>query len=175
MGTWVQAWPLSGNSVPASEHQCSDVWALGLGGLLWEPCPPQWASLALPRVSAAVGLLVCPLQGSPPGDPSGGLPGNHSNVPAHSGWVGRQDLVNWSQGTRIRQKVNGQQVRLLLWSAFNRPSLFSRDQTYPSSSSPAPRVLSSQHLSRTRKDWACQKQSSVFNVIMTAIKTVNII
>ena len=74
-----------GNSVPASEHQCSDVWALGLGGLLWKPCPPQWASLALPRVSAAVGLLVCPLQGSPPGDPSGGLPGNHSNVPAHSG------------------------------------------------------------------------------------------
>ena len=29
------AWPLSGNSVPASEHQHSDVWALGLGGLLW--------------------------------------------------------------------------------------------------------------------------------------------
>ena len=39
-GTRVQAWPLSGNSVPASERQCLDVWALGLGGLLWEPCSP---------------------------------------------------------------------------------------------------------------------------------------
>ena len=67
MGTRVEAWPglCLGNSVPASEHQCSDVWALGLGGLLWKPCPPQWASLALPGVSAAVGLLVCPLPGSP--------------------------------------------------------------------------------------------------------------
>ena len=42
VGTRVQAWPgLSlGNSVPASERQCSDVWALGPGGLLWEPCSP---------------------------------------------------------------------------------------------------------------------------------------
>ena len=37
METRVQAWPglCLGNSMPASEHQCSNVWALGLG----------WASL----------------------------------------------------------------------------------------------------------------------------------
>ena len=32
----------------------------------------------------------------------------------------------------------------------------------------------SQHLSGTRKDLACQNQGSVFNIIMTAVETVNI-
>ena len=77
------------------------------------------------------------------------------------------------QGTRIRQKAKGQQVRLLLWSPSSRPSLLSRDQTCPSSPSPAPGVFS-QHISGPRKERACQNQGSVFNIIMTAVKTVNI-
>ena len=42
VGTRLQAWPglCLGNFMPASEHQCSDVWGLGLGRLLWEPCSP---------------------------------------------------------------------------------------------------------------------------------------
>ena len=38
----MQAWPglCLGNFMPVSERQCSDVWALGLGGLLWEPFSP---------------------------------------------------------------------------------------------------------------------------------------
>ena len=75
------------------------------------------------------------------------------------------------RGTQIRQKAKGQQVRLLLWSPSSRPSLLSRDQTCPSSPSPASGVFS-QHLSGTRKDQACQNQGSVFNIIMTAVKTV---
>ena len=75
------------------------------------------------------------------------------------------------QGTRIRQKAKGQQVRLLLWSPSSRPSLLSRDQTCPSSPSPAPGVFS-QHISGPRKERACQNQGSVFNIIMTAVKTV---
>ena len=93
-----------------------------------------------------------------PGHSSGGLPSNYSNFPAHSGWIGRRvDLVNWLQGTWIRQGVNGQQVRLLLWSPSGQPSLLSRDQTCPSSSSPASGVFS-QHFSGKRKDQACQNQ-----------------
>ena len=96
------------------------------------------------------------------------------HFPAWAWPEGRQvHLVSWLQGTRIRQKANGQQVRLLLWSPSSRPSLLSRDQTCPLSPSPAPGVFS-QYLSGTRKDWACQNQSSVFNIIMTAVKTVNI-
>ena len=102
------------------------------------------------------------------------LPGNYSNFPAWAWREGRQvHLVNWLQGTRIRQKAKGQQVRLLLWSHSSRPSLLSRDQTCPSSPSPVSGVFS-QHLSGTRKDQACQNQGSVFNIIMTAVKTVNI-
>ena len=52
--------------------------------------------------------------------------------------------------------------------------MLSRDQTCPSSSSPASGVFS-QHLSRTTKDRDCQHQGSVFSIIMTAVKTVNII
>ena len=68
MGTRVQAWPglCLGNSVPASEHQCSDVWGLGLGwASLGTVLSSEWASLPLPGVSAAVGLLVSPLADSP--------------------------------------------------------------------------------------------------------------
>ena len=69
METRVQAWPglCLGNSVPASEHQCSDVWGLGLGwASLGAVLSSEWASLALLGVSAVVGLLVCPLPDSPP-------------------------------------------------------------------------------------------------------------
>ena len=88
----MQTWPglCLGNSVPASERQCSDVWALGLG----------WASLG-DRALLCVGFPGPPggqcygrapslsparfaFLGAP-GHPSGGLPGNHSNFPAHSG------------------------------------------------------------------------------------------
>ena len=64
MGTRVQAWPLSGNSVPASERQCLDVWARAGWASLGAMLSSEWASLALPGVSAAVGLLVSPLPGS---------------------------------------------------------------------------------------------------------------
>ena len=99
------------------------------------------------------------------------LPSNYSNFPTRAWQDGRQVyLVSWLQGTWIRQKANGQQVRLLLWSPSSRSSLFSREQTSPSSSSPASGVFS-QHLSGTRKDRAWQNQGSVFNIIMTAVKT----
>ena len=58
-------------------------------------------------------------------------------------------------------------------TSFRSTALLSRDQTCPSSSSPASGVFS-QLLSGTRKDQACQNQGSVFNMIMTAIETVNI-
>ena len=117
----------------------------------------EWASLALPGVSAAVGLLVSPLPGSPPwapGDASGGPPGNHSNVPARSGSpeceVGRQvHLANWFQGTGVGHKVTGQQVSLLLWSPSSRLSPPKRAEL-PLVFQPSSPVFS-QHLSRTRK------------------------
>ena len=117
----------------------------------------EWASLALPGVSAAVGLLVSPLPGSPPwapGDASGGPPGNHSNVPARSGSpeceVGRQvHLANWFQGTGVGHKVTGQQVSLLLWSPSSQLSPPKRAEL-PLVFQPSSPVFS-QHLSRTRK------------------------
>ena len=63
-------------------------------------------------------------------------------------------------------------MTLLLGSPSSRSSLLSRDQTCPSSPSPAPGMFS-QHLSGTRKDRACQNQGNVFDIIMTAVKTVN--
>ena len=77
------------------------------------------------------------------------------------------------QGTWIRQKANGQQVRSLLWSPSGQLSLLSREQICPSSPSPASGLFS-QHLSETKKNQACQNQGSVFNIIMKAVKTVNI-
>ncbi|KAI4560107.1 hypothetical protein MJT46_012345 [Ovis ammon polii x Ovis aries] len=74
----------------------------------------EWASLALPGVSVAVGLLVSPLP----------------------------DSSSWGS-----------------WRPLSRQSLLSRDQTCPSSPSPAPGVFS-QHFSGTRKDRACQNQGS---------------
>ena len=75
----MEAWPdlCLGNSVPASECQCSDVWGLGLGwASLGTMLSSEWASLALPGVTAAIGLPVCPparftFPGAP-GEPSGG-------------------------------------------------------------------------------------------------------
>ena len=77
------------------------------------------------------------------------------------------------QGTWIRQKANGQQVRSLLRSPSGQLSLLSREQICPSSPSPASGLFS-QHLSETKKNQACQNQGSVFNIIMKAVKTVNI-
>ena len=58
------AWPLSENSAPVSERQRSDVWGLGLGwASLGTVLSSEWASLALPGVSAEVRLLVCSLPG----------------------------------------------------------------------------------------------------------------
>ena len=86
----MQAWPGLCLKTPrlclSVSAQMSGVW--GWGGLLWELCSPEWASLALPGVSAEVRLLVCSLPGSPPWGSwrtLRWLPGNYSNVPAHSG------------------------------------------------------------------------------------------
>ena len=76
------------------------------------------------------------------------------------------------QGAGIGQKVNGQQVRLLPCSPSSRLSPPKRTDL-PVSPSPASGVCS-QHLSGTRKEQPCQTQGSVFNIIMTAVKTVNI-
>ena len=54
-------------------------------------------------------------------------------------------------GHMDQAKASGQQVRLLLLSPSSRLSILNRDQTCPSSSSPASGVFS-QHLSWTRKD-----------------------
>ena len=72
--------------------------------------------MALPGVSAAVGLVVFLLARftfpGPHGDVSGGLLGHYSNLPVHS--VGRHvHLRHWFQGTGIRPMANGQRVSLL--------------------------------------------------------------
>ena len=154
------AWPLSGKLRAcfwASVLRCLDSGAgqASLGTVL----SSEWASLALSGVSVAVGLLVCPPPGSPPwapGDPSGGLPGNHSNFPAHSGWVGRQvHLVNWFQGTGVGQKVNRQQVRLLLRPPSSQLSPPKRTEL-PLVFQPSSPVFSTSQ--RDKKDRACQNQ-----------------
>ena len=75
--------------MPASERQRSDVWDLGLRwASLVTVLSSEWASLALPGVSAAVRLLVFLSQVHLPWGswrPVRWLPGNHSNFPAHSG------------------------------------------------------------------------------------------
>ena len=60
-----------------------------------------------------------------------------------------------------------------MWSPYYRPSLVSRHQTCPSSSSPAPGVFS-EHLRGQTKNGACWSQGSVFNIIVTTVKTVSI-
>ena len=132
----------------------------------------EWASLALPGVSAAVGLLVSPLPGSPPwapGDASGGPPGNHSNVPARSGSpeceVGRQvHLANWFQATGIGHKVNGQQVRLRVCSPSRQLSPPKRTELPLVSQLSSPVFSAPQ---RDKKDRACQNQGSVFTSSMS--------
>ena len=57
------------------------------------------------------------------------------------------------------------------WPPSRWPSLLSREQTGPSSPSPASGVFS-QHLNGARKDLAHQNQGSVFNISMTAVETV---
>ena len=140
------------------------------GGLLWGTVlSSEWASMALPGLSAAVGLIVFSLPGSPSlglvETPQVGYLVIISIFPAHSGWVGSQaHLVNWFQGTGIRQKVNAQQVRLLLCS----PS----SQLSPPKTTELPRVFqpSSSIFSTSqqdKKDRACQNQGSVFNSSMS--------
>ena len=77
-------------------------------------------------------------------------------------------------GHMDQQKANEQQVRLQLCSPSSRhPYSLSRDQTCPSSSSPASGVFS-QILSGIREDPECQHHGSVLNIITMAVKTVNI-
>ena len=77
-------------------------------------------------------------------------------------------------GHMDQQKANEQQVRLQLCSPSSRhPYSLSRDQTCPSSSSPASGVFS-QNLSGIREDPECQHHGSVLNIITMAVKTVNI-
>ena len=77
-------------------------------------------------------------------------------------------------GHMDQQKTNEQQVRLQLCSPSSRhPYSLSRDQTCPSSFSPASGVFS-QNLSGIREDPECQHHGSVFNIITMAVKTVNI-
>ena len=105
-----------------------------------------------------------------PGDSSGGLPGNYSSMS-----MGRRGAGIWWIDCRARgsgkKPVGSGEVAAV--TSFRSTVLLSRDQTCPSSSSPASGVLS-QLLSGTRKDRACQNQGSAFNMIMTAIETVNI-
>ena len=155
MGTRVEAWPGLCLETPclrlSVSAQISGFWGwVGFSGnraLLWVgfPGPPggQCCSRA-PSLSPA--RFTFP---GAPGDPSGGPPGNHSNVPAHSGWVGRQvHLVNLFQGTGIGHKVNGQQWGCCC-ALLPVHSLLRREQSCPSSFSPV--LLFSQHLSGTRK------------------------
>ena len=60
-----------------------------------------------------------------------------------------------------------------MWSPSRLPSLLSRHQTCPSSSSPMPGVFS-QHLSGKTKNGARWNQCRVFNIIVTTVKTVSI-
>ena len=77
------------NSVPVSECQCSEVWGLELrwASLGNAPCSER-GPMALPGVSATVGLLVFPparltcLEAH--GDSSGGLLGIYSSFSVHS-------------------------------------------------------------------------------------------
>ena len=164
------AWPLSRKlraCVWASAFRCLGSGAgVGFSGnhaLLWVgfPGPPRGQCCGrAPSLSPA--RFTFP---GAPGDTSGGPPCNHSNFPAHSGWVGRQvHLVNWFQGTGIRHKVNGQQVRLLLWSPSSRLSPPKRTEL-PLVFQPSFPVFSAPQ--RDKKDRACQNQGSVFNSSMS--------
>ena len=72
--------------------------------------------------------------------------------------------MNWFQGTGIRQKVNGQQVRLLLWSPFSRLSPLKRTEL-PLISQPSSPVFSVPQ--RDKKDGACQNQGIVLTSSMS--------
>ena len=85
-----RTWPASvlENSMPASECQPSDVWGLELRWLLWATCSSLRGFRGPPGVGTAVDSESLPLPGSPSlghGRSSGGLPGNYSNFPVHSG------------------------------------------------------------------------------------------
>ena len=110
-----------------------------------------------------------PLPGAP-GDSSDGLPGNYSSMS-----MGRRGAGIWwidcrACGSGKKPAGSGEVAAV---TSFRSTVLLSRDQTCPSSSSPASGVFS-QLLSGTRKDRACQNQGGAFNMIMTAIETVNI-
>ena len=106
------AWPLSWKTPRLHLNvRAQMLGAWSWGGLLWASCSSLRGFHGPPRGQCCGRLWVSPLPDSPSlghGGPSGGLPGNHSNFPAPSGWVGRQvHPVGWLQGTWIRQKANG--------------------------------------------------------------------
>ena len=72
-------------------------WA-SLGNVLFSEGVPWPSQGAVLQQALSLSLPGSPSLGH--GGPSGGLPGNHSNFPAPSGWVGRQvHPVNWLQGS----------------------------------------------------------------------------
>ena len=98
-------------------------------------------------------------------------------IPIHQQEHGEKGAGLYEQliaGHMDQQKANEQQVRLQLCSPSSRhPYSLSRDQTCPSSSSPASGVFS-QNLSGIREDPECQHHGSVLNIITMAVKPVNI-
>ena len=71
--------------------------------------------------------------------------------------------MNWFQGTGMGQKVNGQQVRLLLWSPSGRLSPPKRTELPLVFQTSSPVFSAPQ---QDKKHRACQKQGSVFTSSM---------
>ena len=114
---------------------------------------PSLGLLETPQVSY---LVIIPIHQQEHGEKGAGLSGQ---------------LI---AGHMDQQKATEQQVRLQLCSPSSRhPYSLSRDQTCPSSSSPASGVFS-QNFSGIRDDPECQHHGSVLNIIMMAVKIVNI-
>ena len=144
----------------------AEVGFSGQRALLWG------GSMALPGGSAAAGSESLPLPDSPSlghGGSSGGLPGNHSNFPAPSGWVGRQvHPVNWLQGSGKKSAGCSWGCRCDLLPA-DSPQ---KRTELPLDFQPSSPVSSSSQ--RDKTDRARQSQGGVFNIIMAAVETVHI-
>ena len=72
--------------------------------------------------------------------------------------------MSWFQGTGIRQKINGQQVRLLLCSPSRRLSP-PKTTELPRVSQPSSPIFSTSQ--QDKKDRACQNPGSVFTSSMS--------
>ena len=172
--TWVETWP---GLCPGK--LCACVWMsalrrrgpgaeVGFSGLR----APLWGgSMALPGAVLRQALSLS-LPGSPSlghGGPSGGLPGNHSNFPAPSGWVGRQvHLLKWFQGS-------GKKSAGRSWGCGCDLLLVDPPQQrteLPLDFQPSSPVSSSSQWNKT--DRARQSHGGVFNIIMAAAETVHI-